>query len=103
MLVAQWDQPGFDPDESDRLALVLSKIDAEACGRRRDHRHRLRVRLRPERPQLPQEDVGSDRADAVESEQAQFEIVRVVRSLMNLPSTAALIVNERLAVSQYLV
>jgi hypothetical protein len=77
MLVAQSDQPGFDPDESDGFALILRKIDAEVRGRRRNHRQRFRVRLRPEMPQLAQEDVGSDRADAVESEQAQFEIARV--------------------------
>ena len=81
MFVAQSDQPGFDPDEGERLALVLCEVDAHACGHRpRNHRQRLRVRLQPKGPQLPQEDVCGDRANAIKGEQAEFEIVRVARA-----------------------
>jgi len=103
MLVAQSDQPSLDPDEGERLSFILCEIHAEVCSHCRNHRQRLGVRLRPERPQLTQKDVGGDRADPEKREQTQFEIVRVARRLVHLPDTAVILVDKRLADSQYLV
>ena len=103
MSMAQSDQAGLDPDEGERLAFIQRKVDAEVCGRCRNRRQRLRIRLRPERPQFPQENVGGDWANSVKGEQTAFEIVRVARRFVHLSNTAVILIDKRLAVPQYLV
>jgi hypothetical protein len=89
------DEPSFHPSELERLAVVGANVDVELAGCLADVRKWVWIGLFPVRPQLAQEDVRGNRADAIEVRQASFE-VRGIGSLVVQALEAALVILQEL-------